>query len=118
MFTGLLLKESLKDEGVLDIVRVTKIEVWDIENAEDWQPKRWTAVSFEGDDNQAYAVVEKLSQAMKPAWYANLSNGTHVYVVFADRFFKYVKGDRQAREEAQAYAVSAGVPEGQLDWGE
>ena len=118
MFTGLLLKESLEDESVLDMLQVTKIEVWDVENAEDWQPKRWTAVSFEGDDRQADVMAEKMSQAMKPAWYANFSSGTHVYVVFADRFFKYAKGDKQAREAAQAYAVSTGVPESQVDWGE
>ena len=39
------LRESLKDEGVLDLVKVTKTEVWDVENAVDWQPKRWTAIS-------------------------------------------------------------------------
>jgi len=31
---------------------------------------------------------------------------------------KYLKGDRQARVDAQQYALSVGVPESQLDWGE
>ena len=118
MFIGLLLKESLKNESVLDLVRVTKTEVWDVQNAVDWQPKRWTAISFEGESGRADEVAEAMSRVMKPAWYANFSTETHVYVVFEDRVFKYVKGDAKARAEAQAYAISVGIPESQVDWGE
>jgi hypothetical protein len=118
MFKGLLLRESLKDEGILDLVRVAKTEVWDVENAVDWQPKRWTAISFEGESDRADEVAEAVSRAMKLAWYANFSTETRVYVVFEGRVFKYVKGDAQARAEAQTYAISVGVPESQVDWGE
>lgn len=118
MFRGLLLRESLKDEGILDLVKVTKTEVWGVEDAVDWQPKRWTAVSFEGESDRADGVAEMMSRVMKPAWYANFSTETHVYVVFEDRVFKYVKGDAKARAEAQSYAISVGIPESQVDWGE
>jgi hypothetical protein len=118
VFRGLLLRESLKEESVLGLVQVTKTEVWDVENAVDWQPKRWTAISFEGESGQADEVAEAMSRAMKPGWYANFSTETHVYVVFEDKFFKYVKGDAEARAEAQAYATSVGIPESQIDWGE
>jgi len=117
VFKGLLLLESLKDGGVLDLVKVTKTEVWDVGNAVDWQPERWTAVSFEGESNRADKVAEAISRAMKPAWYANFSTEAHVYVVFEDRIFKYVKEDAWGRAEAQAYAISAGIPESQVDWG-
>ena len=119
MFKGLLLKESLRDEGILDIVQVTKVEAWDVgERVENWQPDRWTAVSFEGDDAQADEVGEKMSRAIKPKWYANFSTESHAYVVFADRVFKYVKGDSEARVRAQQYAISVGIPQRQVDWGE
>lgn len=118
MFTGLLLKESLQDERVLDLVRVAKIEVWDVENAENGQPEQWTAVSFEGDGDRADEVAGALSRVIKPEWYANFSTETHVYVLFENRVFRYAKGDKQAREEAQAYALSVGIPESQVDWGE
>ncbi|MFL7793603.1 MAG: hypothetical protein AB8I69_15785 [Anaerolineae bacterium] len=118
MFKGLLLLESLRDEGVLDLVKVTKIEVWDVENAVDWQPKRWTAISLEGESERADEVAEAMGQAIKPAWYANFSTETHVYVVFEGRVFKYVKGDAKARAEAQSHAITVGVPGDQVDWGE
>jgi hypothetical protein len=118
VFSGLLLKESLKDESILNLVRVTQTEVWGVQNAEDWQPEQWTAILFEGESNRADEIAQALSRAMKPAWYANFSTEKHAYVVFAGKVFKYIKGDTQARIEAQAYALSAGVPESQIDWGE
>ena len=118
MFEGLLLRESLKDEGVLDSVRVTKSEVWDVDNAEGEQPERWTAIWFEGESERADEVAQALSRAIKPAWYANFSTATHVYVVFEDRVFKYLKGAAPARAEVRSYAVSVGVPESQTDWEE
>jgi hypothetical protein len=118
VFKGLLLLESLKDEGVLALVKVTKTEVWDVENAVDWQPKRWTAISFEGEIERADEVADTMSRAMKPAWYANFSTETHVYVVFEGRVFKYVTGDAKARAEVQSHAIAVGIPENQVDWGE
>ena len=118
MFSGLLLKESLKDASILDRLQVTKTEVWDVDNAEGQQPERWTAISFEGESEQADDVARALSRVMKPAWYANFSTETHVYVIFAERVFKYRKGDGVARAEAEAYATSVGIPESQVDWGE
>jgi hypothetical protein len=36
--------------------------------------------------------------------------------VFADRTFRYRRGDRVGRGEAIEYGRSVGVPEVQLDW--
>jgi hypothetical protein len=118
MFKGLLLRESLKDEGILDLVEVTKTEVWDVQNAEGGQPERWTAISFEGESDRADEAAEAMGWAIKPEWYANFSTEAHVYVVFENRVFAYPKGDTEARAEVEAYALSVGIPESQVDWGE
>lgn len=117
-FTGLLLKESLKDKSILDVIRVTKTETWDVDNAADFQPKIWTAIYFEGDENQADVIAEKLSQSLKPRWYVNISTENNVYVIFPNKVFKYTKGDKQRRAEAIKYGQSLGIPDRQLDWGE
>jgi len=118
MFKGLLLEESLTDLGVLDLVEVTQTEVWDVDNAEAGQPEQWTATSFQGETDQAGEVAEALSRAMRPAWYANFSTETDVYVIFSRRVFSYTKGDKEARETVTRYALSVGIPESQVDWGE
>jgi hypothetical protein len=119
MFTGLLLKESLLDDRVLDLLSVTKTEVWQVENPSPLQPARWTALTFECDQAQAEVIAQALSRAIKPrGWYINASSGDQVYVIFPGRVFRYARGDLGARAEAQAYARTLDVPERQLDWGE
>ncbi|MCH7732723.1 MAG: hypothetical protein IIB44_09440 [Candidatus Marinimicrobia bacterium] len=116
MFTGLLLKESLKDESILEIIQITKTETWDVDNAADFQPKTWTAIYFEGDESQVAVITEKLSQALKPCWYANVSTENDEYVVFPNKVFTYTKGDKQKITEAVKYGQSLGIPNHQLDW--
>ena len=71
---GLILKESLADINVLDLVLITKTESWQINNAASNQPTVWTALSFETDENQNDSIAEILSQALKlQGWYINAS---------------------------------------------
>ncbi len=118
MLSGLLLKESLADESVLDIVQITKTETWKIENPADFQPDIWTAISFQGEANRADETAEKLSVAIKPRWYANLSTVEYLYVIFSGKVFKYRRGDGKARNAAIRHGQTEGIPDRQLDWGE
>lgn len=118
MMHGLLLQESLADTGVLDLIHVTRREIWQVKNAEPYQPLVWTAISFEADDRQGDVIVHAFSQALKRGWYINASTETHVYVVFPDRVFKYRKGDASQREAVKAFGRESGIAESQLDWDE
>jgi hypothetical protein len=116
---GLLLKESLADINVLELVRITKTESWPVSNAAVNQPTVWTALSFEAEDSHADAIADKLSQALKlQGWYITASTATYDYVLFPARIFKYRKGDGRQRAEAKRYDRSFGIPESQLDWSE
>ncbi len=114
----MLIQEGLRDESALVSLQITRTEVWEVKNAVAFQPSRWTAMWFEGDESQADAVAETLSRALKRDWYCNLTTAQHCFVVFGGRVFKYRRGGRQGRAEAQAYGRSLGLPESQLDWGE
>ena len=46
MYTGLLFKESLADERILDLVEIKEVALW----VTDHNPKYWTAISFVSDD--------------------------------------------------------------------
>lgn len=120
-FNGVLVKESLQDERVLEGLAVTRTEKWDVQHAAEFQPRAWTAIYFEGDAAQADAVAERLSRALKPCWYADFATEGEqgaVYVVFPNRVFKYARGDRRKRSEAVKYGEWLGIPKAQLDWGE
>ena len=49
-------------------------------------------------------------------WYADFTVGADHVIVFANRIFRYRRGDCDARREAEAYGRSVGVPDKQLDW--
>jgi hypothetical protein len=118
MLNGLLLKESLTDTDILDLLRITKTESWQVANAAAYQPTTWTAVSFEVEESQVDIIVEKLSRVLKPKWFINASTTSHVYVIFPYKIFTYRKGDSQQRGLARQYGRSLGIPESQLDWSE
>jgi hypothetical protein len=119
MLSGLLLKESLSDQGILDRLNVTKTETWNVSNASGDQPNVWTAISFEADDGEAAVVAEELSRTLKsPGWYIDARQGDEVIVIFPNRIFRYQRGDQAGKTEAQNYALSIGIPPSQVDWGD
>ncbi len=119
MLIGILLKESLRDLQVLQLVHVTKTEVWQVNNAAPYQPSVWTALTFEAPDDQADEIAEQFSRALNPrGWFIDASTAVDMYVVFPGKVFRYRKGDAAQREAAREYGRSLGVPESQLDWRE
>ncbi len=117
-FKGLLLKEGLNDLSVLDLIKTTKEEKWNIPNERlaNFQPKIWTAILFEGEGKKVEEIVEKLSKAIKEKWYINVSFNNTEYVIFNNKIFKYEKGDDKTKQEAIGYGRKVGIPEKQLDW--
>ena len=82
------------------------------------QPVVWTFIEFEVPDSDAGRLADALSGVLDPAlgWYCDFRSIDETFVVFADRVFRYPRGDVAGRAEAEAHARSVGVPEPQLDW--
>ena len=124
MARGQLIAESLKPgerfrvRG-LRLVGATRVEPPE-ERLRPDQPRRWTFIGFEMEDELAPAVADALASALDEdgGWYCNFSTAHEAWVVFRGRVFRYPIGDAAGRAEAQAYGRAVGVPEPQLDWGE
>jgi hypothetical protein len=119
LLSGLLIKESLQDESVLDLVRITQTETWRIANAAPNQPTTWTAIQFEAEAHLADELAAAFSHAMRAgSWYLNFSFDNKVYVVFPKKVFKYIRGNPRAREQAIRFGRALKIPGSQLDWDE
>ncbi len=119
MLTGTLVGESLRVGARLDGLPLRLHWVASVEPAATapGQPPRWTLLEFGADDKTAPDLAAALAQCLDPGpWYANFSTDEEIYVVFADRVFRYERGDRSGRARAAQYARTVGVPEPQLDW--
>lgn len=113
---GILLKESLADDGPLDLVKVVSVTMSRVEDSVPPQPKWWTEVRFEAEAEHADEIAKSFSAALKPAaWYLHYWTDSHVFIVFPGKIFKYAKGSKSHTEEAVAYGLSIGVPRHQLE---
>jgi hypothetical protein len=91
--------------------------LWNIDPP-DFQPKIWTAISFEGSAAQADEIADKLFKNYITRVVCQLFIAGGYLRHFPQKIFKYCKGDQLARNEAQQFGRDMGIPEPQLDWGE
>ena len=122
VITGVLIAESLRtgarlEGAVLTVRRITRADDGDTDAG---QPLTWTFIEFEAPLDEAEELATALSRALekKLGWYCDFRSPTETFVVFAERVFRYPRGDKARRSEAEAHARSMGVPESQLDWPE
>ena len=117
---GALIAESLRVGAKLDdlALTVTTISRADLGDVSAGQPRTWTFIEFEAPDTEAERLTGALEGALSRVggWYCDFRNDTETFVVFADRSFRYERGDRDGRAAAVEYGRSVGVPESQLDW--
>lgn len=115
MYTGLLIKESLSDERILDFVEIKKVEIWATSN----KPKYWTAVSFVSN---CFDFPEKLSKALSGGsgipWYVDFKTESTKYIVLKDLVLKYEIGNSGEKEHVIRRCTELGIPTKQLDWSE
>jgi hypothetical protein len=121
MLRGLLISESLRTGGELDVpLHVEKIWRGETASATAAQPPNWTLIQFTAPETEAERLAAALSGCLSPTggWYADFGTGAEKFVIFAGKVFRYLRGNPAGQAEAKAYARSVGVPESQLDWGD
>jgi hypothetical protein len=117
-YTGGLVAESLRPGAALAAPmtarRVRRVDAGDPLAG---QPVVWTLIEFVVAEEFAEQLIAELGEALEPGpWYCDLASDRETVVVFAERTFRYPRGDHAGRTEAEAHARSVGVPEEQLDW--
>jgi hypothetical protein len=120
VMVGTLIAESLRVGAIIEGIPfvTTKFARADVGDVGAMQPLTWTFLEFEvaEDDAERLALALEASLQRPGGWYCDFRNDEETFVVFADRTFRYPRGDRAGRAEAIAYGRSVGVPEAQLDW--
>lgn len=108
-YSGVIIKESLRDEAALDLVDIERTELWRTEST----PRYWTAVWFTSRDPR---FPDKLSEALTGRWYVDMRLGSVKLLAFAGKVLRYRVGDAEGRRRVEAYCRELGIPEDQLDW--
>lgn len=117
VYEGVLIKESITDDAIIDLLNVHKIELWNTGG----KPKYWTVLFFTSDKKD---FPEQVSKVMETApdnggnWFADFKSGNVKYIVFKDKILKYQIGNQAEKEFVCNECRKMGITDGEMNWSE
>lgn len=117
LYSGILIKESIDDENVIDLLHIHKVELWRTEG----KPKYWTALTFTSSHAhlpQRLAEVMIKSDIPGESWFADFSAGKIKYIVFRDTVLHYTIGNMTEKAAVYRKMREWGIPDSQMHWPE
>lgn len=111
MYKGCIIKESISDELILDLLEIERTELWKTDGI----PKYWTAIFFE---SKVEDFPEKLSKVLTGNWYVDMKIDNTKIIVFKGKVLKYTIGNSAEKAIVLDYCRCMGIPEQQMDWSE
>ena len=116
-YEGILIKESITDDTVIDLIHVHKVELWDAGG----KPKYWTALFFTCDRAD---FPEQISRVMMSNsdnggnWFVDFKSGNEKYIVFKDKILKYQIGNQAQKDSVCSECRKMGILDEQMNWPE
>ncbi len=117
VYEGVLIKESVTDDTIIDLLNVHKIELWNTGG----KPKYWTVLFFTSDKKD---FPERVSKVMgtNPGnggnWFVDFKAGNVKYIVFKDKVLKYQIGNQAEKDRVCNECRKMGIPDGEMNWSE
>lgn len=114
-YEGVLIKESIESEDILDCLEINKVELWKTGG----KPKYWTVLFFISNER---SFPEKLSKVMKEEedgnWFCDFKAGNRKYIVFKERVLQYEIGNAEQKAAVCDACRKLGIPDEQMQWEE
>lgn len=117
VYEGILIKESIDDENILDFLNINKIELWNTGG----KPKYWTVLFFTSSRKD---FPEQISKVMISDpdnggnWFVDFKSGNEKYIVFRDKVLKYHIGNQQEKDYVCIECRKLGILDEQMNWSE
>lgn len=113
VYEGVIVKESLADDAVLDCVHVHRMELWNAGG----RPRYWTMLFFTSGEAD---FPERLARALsaEDVWFADFKAGDEKYIVFRERILRYRIGNQAQKEQVCAECRKMGLADEQMHWPE
>ena len=117
VYEGILIKESVADENILDLLNIHKVELWNTGG----KPKYWTVLHFSSAERDFPERVSKVlisDPDQGGNWFADFKAGNEKYIVFKEKILKYRIGDPAEKEYVCGECRKLGILDGQMNWEE
>lgn len=117
VYEGVLIKESVDNENILDLLNINKIELWNTGG----QPKYWTVLYFTSSRKD---LPEQISKVMISDpdnggnWFVDFKSGNEKYIVFRDKVLKYQIGNQEEKDYVCSECRKFGILDEQMNWPE
>ena len=117
VYEGVLIKESISDENIIDLMEINKVELWKTK----WKPRYWTVLYF---TSKHFDLPERISKVMlgsdnsEENWFVDFKSGNIKYIVFKDLVLKYTIGNKEEKIQVCNKCRERGIPDEQMDWSE
>ena len=117
IYEGVLIKESVTDDTIIDLLNVHKVELWNTGG----RPRYWTVLFFTSDKKD---FPEQVSRVMGDDpdnggnWFADFKAGNVKYIVFRDKILKYQIGNQAEKALVCEECRKMGIPDGEMNWSE
>ncbi len=117
LYEGILIKESIADDSIIDCLNIHKIELWNIGG----KPKYWTALFFTSNRKEFSEQISKVMLAdpdTNENWFVDFKAGNEKYIVFKNRILKYQIGNQAEKEYVCNECRKLGISNEQMNWPE
>lgn len=117
VYEGVLIKESIADDSIIDFLNVHKIELWNTGG----NPKYWTVLFFSSVRKDFPELISKvmISDPDKGRnWFVDFKAGNEKYIVFKDKILKYQIGNQTEKEYVRVECRKMGILDKKMNWSE
>lgn len=117
LYEGVLIKESISDDSIIDYLNIHKIELWNT----DGKPKYWTVLFFTCDRKDFPEQISKVMLSDPDTdenWFVDFKAGNKKYIVFKDKILKYQIGNQAEKEYVCNECRKLGISNEQMHWPE
>ena len=117
VYEGTLVKESIEDDSVLDLLNIHKVELWNTGG----KPKYWTILYFSSAHADFPEQVSKVliaDEARGGNWFVDFKAGNVKYVVFRNKVLQYHIGNTKEKAAVCEECRKLGITEDEMNWAE
>ncbi len=117
LYEGILIKESIANDSIIDCLSIHKIELWNAGG----KPKYWTVLFFTSDKKDFPEQISKVMVSNPDNggnWFVDFKSGNEKYVVFKDKILKYQIGNQAEKDLICSECRKMGILDKQMNWPE
>lgn len=117
IYEGVLIKESLEDDSIIDLLHVHKVELWNTGG----RPKYWTVLYFTSSHVGFPEQISKVmiaDEARGGNWFVDFKAGNVKYIVFRNKVLQYQIGNAEEKEMVCAECRKLGISDSEMNWAE